>query len=134
MSKVILVSGGFDPIHDGHIAMLRSAARNDRVIVALNSDEWLMRKKGYVFMPWHVRATVLLAIRYVDQVVLVDDRDDTVCDALRNIRPDQFANGGDRIEPNEHEHAVCLELGIKELFHIGGDKVRSSSELVEAIR
>jgi cytidyltransferase-like protein len=129
---IVLVSGGFDPVHDGHIALLEDAARYGRVIVALNSDEWLLKKKGYYFMPFDVRQKVLLAITYVHDVIAVDDFDGTVCDALREIKPDIFANGGDRRYADLSEDAYCKLHKIHQFFGIGGmEKKNSSSELME---
>ncbi len=131
---MILVSGFFDPLHDGHLDYLEGAREYGEVVVALNSDQCAIRKKGYVFMPWEVRARVLRALSIVHDVISFDDSDGTVCEALRRIKPDYFANGGDRTTPDEREHKVCQELGITELFGVGGDKINSSSELVERIR
>jgi cytidyltransferase-like protein len=128
--KTIAVSGGFDPLHFGHLRMFQDAAKAGDVIIILNSDEWLRRKKGYVFMPYAQRAEILYAIKGVMDVVNVDDSDGTVCEALRRLRPDYFANGGDRTEENTPELKLCCDLGIKTLFNIGGEKVASSSELV----
>ena len=128
--KTVLVSGGFDPIHVGHLDLIEAAASYGRVIVALNSDRWLERKKGYAFMPWVDRARILNALEMVFSVVPVDDSDGTVCTALRQARPTYFANGGDREKCDPAEHGICEERGINELFGIGGGKVRSSSELV----
>jgi len=134
MNKTVLVSGGMDPIHKGHVRLILEAAEHGDVIVVANSDEWLMRKKGYVFMPWEERAEILLAIRGVVSVEQVDDSDGTVCEALRRIRPDLFANGGDRRGNNTPEVQVCTDLGIDLLWNVGGEKIQSSSELVSAAR
>lgn len=131
MSKIVCVSGGFDPIHEGHVAMIEEAAAYGAVVVALNSDEWLMRKKGFVFMNWEARAKILRALRSVYNVFSIDDSDGTVCDALRIMRPDFFANGGDRVAENTPELKLCVELGIRPIFNIGGGKTNSSSELVK---
>ena len=125
--KVVLCSGGFDPLHDGHLDYLEDANQYGRVVVALNSDAWLMKKKGRLFMPWSARARLLNALSVVYEVVAVDDEDGTICEALRFMKPDYFANGGDRLVANPDEHAVCQELHIEELFDIGGPKSRSSS-------
>ena len=131
MKKIILVSGGFDPPHVGHIRMFKEASEWGRVVVAINSDEWLMRKKGYVFMPWEERAELIGAIASVEVVSSFDDSDDTACDAIRKFRPDAFANGGDRKKNNTPEMELCDELGIQMLWGIGGkDKPQSSSWLV----
>ena len=131
MKKIILVSGGFDPPHVGHIRMFKEASEWGRVVVAINSDEWLMRKKGYVFMPWEERAELIGAFASVEVVSSFDDSDNTACDAIRKFRPDAFANGGDRKKDNTPEMELCDELGIQMLWGIGGkDKPQSSSWLV----
>jgi len=128
----VLVSGGFDPAHIGHIRMILEAATYGNVIVVANSDAWLMRKKGYIFMPWGERAEILTAVRGVVRVEKVDDTDGTVCEAIRRLKPTYFANGGDRKIDNTPEMDVCKELGVKLLWNIGGGKIQSSSDLVEA--
>ena len=130
MSKTIMVSGGFDPIHVGHIRMIIEAGKYGDVIVVANSDEWLFRKKGYVFMGFNERREIIMAIKGVVDVVPVDDEDGTVCEALRRIKPDYFANGGDRTTNNTPEQSICEELGIEMLWNIGGQKIQSSSDLV----
>lgn len=128
--KIICISGGFDPVHIGHINLIKEAAKYGEVIVILNSDAWLERKKLYAVMPWQERAEILAWMRSVKAVAAVDDSDGTVCEALRRIKPDYFANGGDRTVENTPELDLCRELGIKLLFNIGGDKVASSSEII----
>ena len=130
---IVMVSGGYDPVHIGHILLLEEARKFGFVSVALNSDNWLRNKKGYCLMPWDERAEILRANVYISEVISVEDSDGTVCDALRRLQPDYFANGGDRTEPDPLEHQVCVELGIKELFNIGGGKIRSSSELIKSM-
>jgi len=131
----VMVSGGFDPVHAGHIRMIRDAANFGDVIVIANSDDWLFRKKGFVFMTFAQRAEILNAIKGVIVVDSVNDSDGTVCEAIRRHKPAYFANGGDRRSTNTPEVAVCEELGIKLLWGVGGDKkVASSSELVEKSR
>jgi D-beta-D-heptose 7-phosphate kinase/D-beta-D-heptose 1-phosphate adenosyltransferase len=125
--KIICVSGGMDIPHSGHIAMINEAAKYGKVIVILNSDDWLIRKKGYVVMPWKERANLLKNLKNVVDVVPVNDLDGTVCEALQRIRPDYFANGGDRKTDNTPEIKLCNDLGIKLLFNIGGEKTQSSS-------
>jgi cytidyltransferase-like protein len=127
----VMVSGGFDPIHVGHVRMIREAAQHGNVIVVANSDDWLYRKKGYNFMGFTERKEILMAIKGVVDVIAVDDKDGTVCEALRRIKPTYFANGGDRTSNNTPEKRVCEELGIEMLWNIGGQKIQSSSELVE---
>ena len=129
--KIIAVSGGFDPVHKGHVKMIEQAARQGGVLVIVNSDEWLQRKKGYVFMPWEERAYIMGNIKGVVAVTNVNDSDNTVCHALRRHKPDAFANGGDRKNNNTPEMKLCEELGIELLWNMGGDKIQSSSDLVE---
>ena len=132
---VIAVSGGFDPVHIGHVRMIRDAARYGNVMVIINSDDWLMRKKGYVFMPWEERAEIMGNIKGVRLVTQVDDSDGTVCEALRRHKPDAFANGGDRKTENTPEMDVCEELGIQMMWAVGGsNKPQSSSWLVNKLK
>ncbi len=128
------MSGGFDPIHKGHVKMIRDAARYGDVVVILNSDEWLERKKSYKFMDFEERRYIAASIKGVVLTTGVDDSDGTVCEALRRIKPDFFANGGDRYSTNTPEMAVCEELGIEMLWNIGGGKEQSSSSLVNSVR
>ena len=123
-----MISGGFDPPHIGHIRLIEESEKYGKVIVALNSDAWLMRKKNKVFMPWDERAEMLKRIQGVSSVVSVRDDDDTVCEALICLIPDYFANGGDRTIPNPREDEVCRKLRIEQLFGIGGEKIRSSKD------
>jgi len=133
--KTVLVSGGFDPVHIGHIRMILDASNHGDVIVVANSDDWLYRKKGFVFMEFDQRAEILSAIKGVIKVSGVDDNDGTVCEAIRRLKPDYFANGGDREKHNTPEQAVCDELGVEMLWGVGGkNKANSSSDLVERVR
>ena len=129
--KLIAVSGGFDPIHKGHVRMIREAAKLGDVIVILNSDDWLMRKKDYKFMDFIERSYIAGSIKGVIMTSGVNDFDGTVCEALKRIKPDAFANGGDRYDTNTPEMDVCKELGIEMLWNIGGEKEQSSSDLVD---
>lgn len=130
----IAVSGGFDPIHPGHIQMIDHASAYGEVTVILNSDAWLVRKKGFSFQSWQDRKTILCALSNVAGVVPVDDSDGTVCSALSELRPDYFANGGDRTDKNTPELDLCRLLGIKPLFGTGGGKSASSSDIVTRAR
>lgn len=135
--KISVVSGGFDPIHSGHIDYLKSAKKiGDYLIVALNSDDWLIKKKKKVFMSLQERMDILINIRFVDEVVLFDDDDKGSCiDALEKIKkkyPDDeiiFCNGGDRDKENIPEMSV---KNIDFKFSIGGiNKKNSSSWLLK---
>ena len=128
----VMVSGGFDPVHVGHIRMIREAAKYGDVIVIANSDQWLYRKKGFNFMEFKSRSEILDSIKGVLLVDSVDDSDGTVCDAIRRHKPTYFANGGDRGKDNTPEVLLCKELGVDLLWGIGGiEKVESSSNLTK---
>ncbi|HHZ96468.1 MAG TPA: hypothetical protein EYN67_13160 [Flavobacteriales bacterium] len=127
----VMVSGGFDPVHVGHIRMIREAAKFGDVIVIANSDDWLYRKKGFNFMDFKSRYEILDSIKGVIIVDSVNDADGTVCDAIRRHKPTYFANGGDRGKNNTPEADLCRELGVELLWGIGGDeKIESSSDLL----
>jgi len=137
--KVVAVSGGFDPVHPGHIRMFKEARKlGTKLVVILNNDNWLLRKKGYVFMNQELRKEVLEALGCVDEVVITGHSDDpvdmSVCDALAEIRPDVFANGGDRFSENVPEVETCKLFEIDMVFNVGGSKMASSSELVNSVR
>jgi len=119
--KKIVISGGFDPIHPGRIALIENAAKYGEVHIVVNSDAWLIRKKGFFFQQWHDRKKVLEV--YTPHIHEVDDSDGTVCEALHRIKPDYFGNGGDRDVKNTPEFDVCLRLGIEALFGLGGGEV-----------
>jgi D-beta-D-heptose 7-phosphate kinase/D-beta-D-heptose 1-phosphate adenosyltransferase len=135
--RVVAVSGGFDPVHIGHVRMFNEArALGDELVVILNNDNWLTLKKGFAFMPQHERKEVIEAFAAVDRVFITehtsDSADMSVCEALKILKPDVFANGGDRKEDNIPEYALCEELDIEMIFNIGeGGKVQSSSWLIE---
>jgi len=130
MNKTIAISGGFDPVHIGHLKMIKGAAQEGSVVVILNSDAWLEQKKGYVFMPFEERKAILEAFSDVHHVIEVDDSDGTVCSALDQLRPCYFGNGGDRVSNNVPEVKFCKRYGIGLMWNLGGGKIQSSSELV----
>ena len=132
--KIAVVSGGFDPIHSGHIDYISEAKKNaDYLIVALNSDNWLSEKKGKPFMEFSERKQILESIKYVDEVIDFDDSDGSCIGALekiKNIYPDTditFCNGGDRSEDNIPEKDV---KGIKFMFGVGGTNKKNSSSWI----
>tara|TARA_R100001509_G_scaffold144966_1_gene101451 strand:+ start:36 stop:494 length:459 start_codon:yes stop_codon:yes gene_type:complete len=131
--KIIAVSGGFDPVHVGHLRMMQDAAQHGKLVVIINSDDWLLRKKGYVFMPWDERAEIISAYDFVDEVVMAKDDDRTVVDSLNEIKPDIFANGGDRENINTPEARFCKENGIEMMWGVGGGKIQSSSSMVKSV-
>lgn len=142
---VVAVSGGWDPLHIGHVRLFEAAKNlGDELVVILNNDHWLCAKKGYVFMPEKERAEVIKALRAVDRVALTshrkNDSDRSVCRELRTLRPDIFANGGDRDRNDAArkdsslnlEQKLCRQLGITMVFNVGdGGKIQSSSWLLE---
>lgn len=136
--NIVVVSGGFDPVHSGHIKLIKEArALGDMLIVGINSDEWLERKKGRAFMPWNERLAVLNNLKQVDEVYTFDDDDGTACHLLQQVRAHYpssqiiFANGGDRTDKNIPEMSF-RDNNIKFLFGIGGfDKSNSSSWILE---
>jgi D-beta-D-heptose 7-phosphate kinase/D-beta-D-heptose 1-phosphate adenosyltransferase len=136
--KIVLVTGGFDPLHSGHIAYFKSARTlGDMLIVGLNSDDWLTRKKGRPFMPWNERLCVINNLAMVDEVYTFDDADDSAKEFIRQVRahyPDAtlvFANGGDRTDKNIPEMDV-VDANLEFVFGVGGeDKKNSSSWILE---
>ena len=129
----VAVSGGFDPTHVGHLRMFKEASKYGKLTVILNSDEWLIRKKGYTFMTFDERKEIIESFQCVYQVVEVNDSDETVCEALVRIEPTFFANGGDRKSNNVPEVDLCEKLAITLLWNIGGDKIQSSTDLVNSL-
>lgn len=134
--KVVAVSGGFDPIHIGHVRMFEAAKKlGGKLVVILNNDNWLQKKKGYVFMHEKERKEIIEAFKMVDKVVITKHpknfKDTSVCAELKKIKPDIFANGGDRKLDNIPEVAVCKKINCQMIFNVGrGGKVQSSSWLV----
>lgn len=129
--KVIAVSGYFDPIHAGHIEYFKLAKElGDKLVVILNNDEQIYLKKTKPFMSLEERKKILEAIKYVDEVYVSIDDDETVCKSLKVIMPAIFAKGGDRFKDEIPEKEICEELGIEVVDSLG-KKIQSSSELVE---
>ena len=140
-----MVSGGFDPIHIGHLRLFQDAKKlGDKLVVVLNNDHWLRKKKRKEFMKGAERREIIKALRCVDAVLLSghseNPKDMSVHRELLKIRPHIFANGGDRDEKNAHdpksslykEMQTCKKLGIKMVYNVGkGGKIRSSSELLK---
>ncbi len=134
---IVAVSGGFDPVHIGHIRYFEEARKlGDKLLVILNDDEWLLKKKGYVFMPLEERIEVLRALRFVDEIVVRDPAPDmSITHMLEKIEVHIFAKGGDRTLENIPEAEVCVRRGISMQFGVGGsDKPQSSSWLVNNVR
>ena len=136
--KIVLVTGGFDPIHSGHITYFKAAKTlGDYLIVGINSDEWLERKKGRAFMPWNERLCIINNLSMVDEVYTFDDEDNSARRFIQQVRahyPDAkliFANGGDRTHTNIPEMDV-KDDNLTFAFGVGGfDKTNSSSWILE---
>lgn len=134
--KVVLVTGGFDPLHSGHIEYFNAAkSLGDILVVGVNSDSWLSRKKGKPFMTIDERVTVIQNLKMVDHCILFNDNDNTAIEAINNIKmlyPESeiiFANGGDRTETNIPE---MVFNDVKFVFGVGGtDKKNSSSWILD---
>jgi D-beta-D-heptose 7-phosphate kinase/D-beta-D-heptose 1-phosphate adenosyltransferase len=137
--KVVMISGGFDPIHIGHIRHIQEAKKlGDKLIIVLNNDNWLRVKKGKEFMPENERKEILEAIKGVDEVIISGHSKDTknmsVCEEIKKVKPDIFAKGGDR-KPDGNpvpEVNLCEKLGVEIIYDVGhGGKIRSSSDLAK---
>lgn len=140
MKRIVLITGGFDPLHSGHIAYINAARElGDSLVVGVNSDEWLRRKKGQEFMSWEERATIISNLHKVDRVINFDDSDGSAKDAIRKVRaiaPNSqiiFANGGDRTKENIPEMDLLSEMfHLEFVFGVGGaDKKNSSSWILQ---
>lgn len=133
--RIVATSGGFDPIHPGHISSLQASAEfGDVVVAVVNGDAFLRAKKGRSFQDLQTRCLIVSAIRGVDYVVPFEIEGDlTVREALRRLRPAVFTKGGDRVDPPSiPEWDVCKDLGIDVVSGVGADKQWSSSWFLEA--
>jgi D-beta-D-heptose 7-phosphate kinase/D-beta-D-heptose 1-phosphate adenosyltransferase len=136
----VATSGGFDPMHVGHLRCIQqsaeiAAAHNSQLVVIVNGDGFLKRKKGFAFMPETERAEIIAGVRGVDAVVLWDDGSQYVTGALDILRPLFFTKGGDRASAaNVPEFDLCEQIGCKVVFGVGGGKIQSSSDLVKAMQ
>jgi D-beta-D-heptose 7-phosphate kinase/D-beta-D-heptose 1-phosphate adenosyltransferase len=136
---IMILSGGFDPLHVGHIRMIQ-AARDTAglVVVGVNSDEWVTRSKGFCFLPMPERCEILASVRGVTSAVPFADEDNTAIDLIRRVHAMAsqgskiaFGNGGDRTEGNVPEVEICKRLGIDLVWNVGGGPVSRSKELWE---
>ena len=136
MNDIVLISGGFDPIHSGHIALIQEAAKFGDVIVLLNSDEWLRNKKGKEFLTYKERAIIMNSIKNVIDVISFDDSDTTCIDGIRKAinkypnRKLKFANGGDRHKKSTPETKFCEKNKVETLWEIGGNNKKNSSSWI----
>lgn len=134
--KVVIITGGFDPLHSGHIAYINEARNlGDVLIVGINSDEWLIRKKGKYFLPFIERKIILQSIKDVDTVIDFDDSDNSARDAILIVRKMYpackiiFANGGDRTKNNIPEMSIN-DSNIEFVFGVGGSDKKNSSRWI----
>lgn len=140
--KVVMVSGGFDPVHIGHVRLFNEAKKlGDELVVVINNDNWLKLKKGYVFMPEQERKEIIESFEAVDRVLLSSHKENTtdisIVEDIKSLRPHIFAKGGDRHVGNipTPEVLVCDEIGCTIVNDVGfGGKVQSSSDLVKRAR
>ncbi len=136
MPNIILISGGFDPIHSGHIRLINDANRYGDVIVLLNSDEWLRNKKGKEFLSFDERKIIMKNIKGVIAVIEFDDSDKTCIDGIKKAKSlyknniIKFANGGDRNNETTPEKEFCDKNDIETLFGIGGNEKSNSSSWI----
>ena len=136
MNDIILISGGFDPVHSGHIALIQEASKFGDVIVLLNSDAWLRTKKGKEFLTFKEREIIMSSIKKVIDVISFDDSDTTCIDGIRKAiskypnRKLKFANGGDRNNKTTPETAFCEKNGVETLWEIGGNTKKNSSSWI----
>ena len=134
--KVVITSGYFNPLHIGHINLIREAKKSgDFLVVIVNNDKQVKIKGGVPFMPEQERIEIIKALRYADEVILSIDEDESVIESLKMIAklyPEKlyFAKGGDRDAGNIPEKKVCDELNITIINNVGGDKIQSSSWLL----
>jgi cytidyltransferase-like protein len=134
LGRIVCTSGGFDPLHPGHAScILESKQYGDTLVVVVNGDSFLQRKKGKAFMDLQTRCNIVSCLREVDYVIPFEIEDDqTVCEALRRIRPHVFTKGGDRVDyTNIPEWQVCQDLGIELVSQVGRPKLWSSSDFLK---
>lgn len=136
MDDIVLVSGGFDPIHSGHIKLIKEASEHGRVVILLNSDQWLRNKKGMEFLPFKEREIIMSALKNVINVISCGNIDETCIDGIKiaidkykNSRI-KFANGGDRDDKTTPESIFCNNNNIELLWGIGGNNKSNSSSWI----
>ena len=136
MDNIVLVSGGFDPVHSGHIKLIEDASTHGRVVVLLNSDNWLKNKKGIEFLPFKERKIIMMAIKNVIDVISCGEIDETCLDGIKkavkkyNNSKIKFANGGDRNNESTPESVYCNKNNIELLWAIGGSNKSNSSSWI----
>jgi len=134
MNKIVVASGYFDPLHIGHLEYLEKARKlGNKLIVIINNDFQTKMKKGFVFMSQEDRMKIIKALKYVDDVFLSIDNDESVRKSLELLKPDIFAKGGDRKINEIPETPICRKLGI-EIVDGLGEKIRASSDLIKKLQ
>ncbi len=136
MNSVVLVSGGFDPVHSGHIKLINEASKYGEIVVLLNSDKWLQNKKGKAFLPFEERKIIMNAFKNVIDVIVCGEVDNTCIDGMEKVikkysnHKIKFANGGDRNNKSTPETIFCESNGIETLWGIGGENKSNSSSWI----
>ena len=137
--KVVIVTGGFDPLHSGHIEYFKAAKElGDHLVVGVNSDAWLARKKGRPFMPFEERAAIIKELECVDEVIGFNDDDDSACKAIGQVLATKgsswtvvFANGGDRTNTTTPEYTTYGNANdVEFVFGVGGEDKKNSSSWI----
>ncbi len=136
MDNLVLVSGGFDPIHSGHIKLIVEASKHGKIVVLLNSDKWLQNKKGKSFLPFEERYVIMKAMKNVIDVIICGEVDNTCIDGIKKVLEKypnykiKFANGGDRNNKSTPESIFCKKNSIELLWAIGGENKSNSSSWI----
>ena len=136
MKDIVLISGGFDPVHSGHIKLIFEASKYGDVVVLLNSDQWLCNKKWREFLPFNERQIIMSAIKNVIDVISFNDLDKTCIDGIKKAikryskQNILFANGGDRNNNTTPESDFCKKNDIKTIWGIGGENKSNSSSWI----
>ena len=136
MREIILVSGGFDPLPSGHIFLIQEASRNGDVIVLLNSDSWLIQKKGKAFLPFTERKIIMSSLKNVIDVISFNDSDKTCIEGIKKVIKKypqdkiKFANGGDRNNDTTPESIFCNQNNVELIWEVGGNNKANSSSWI----
>ena len=136
MDNLVLISGGFDPVHSGHIYLINEASKYGKIVVLLNSDDWLRKKKGREFLPFNERQIIMKSIKNVTEVLSFDDQDSTCIDGIKKAISKfpnykiMFANGGDRSQETTPELEFCKNNNIETIWGIGGSNKSNSSSWI----
>ena len=136
MRQIVLVSGGFDPIHSGHIFLIQEASKNGDVIVLLNSDSWLIQKKGKAFLPFNERKIIMSYLKNVIDVISFNDSNKNCIEGIKKVikkyplHKIKFANGGDRNNETTPESTFCHQNNVELIWGVGGNNKANSSSWI----